>query len=118
MRKTEAQTYTEGKLHLNTFGNPLFRVQSCDLVRFQLRKPGGLERIEIIAYTSLVICTPLPRLVDVRQYKHLHGLEIADSGPEDQTKIDVLLGSDCYWSVVTDQLLQVRRLLGIKDLLL
>ena len=41
----------------------------------------------------------------MRQYKHLHGLELAGSGPEDQTKIDVLLGSDCYWSVVTGQMI-------------
>ena len=91
------------KLSVNTFGNSSFNVRSCDVVRFYICKPGSSDRIEIIAYTSPVICTPLPKLVDVCQYEHLHGLELADNDPEEQSPIDILIGSDCYWTIVTGQ---------------
>lgn len=53
------------KLRVNTFGNSLFNVRSCDVVRFHICKPGGLDRVEAVAYMLPVICTPLLKLIDV-----------------------------------------------------
>ena len=41
-------------------------------------------------------------LVNTQEYDHLDGLELADSDYRDAHKpIDVLIGSDHYWTVVT-----------------
>ena len=51
-----------------------------------------------------LICTPLPTSVDVRDYSHLDGLELADYKDSDVGgAIDVLIGSDYYWDFVTGE---------------
>ena len=68
-----------------------------------MQKPGHSERLEITARTSLVICSNLPELVNASKYTHLQGLDLADtcSSSNHQGGIDVLIGSDYYWQIVT-----------------
>ena len=54
-----------------------------------------------MAHTSPTICSSLPTLVDVNKYTHLQGLELADKGNLHQGGIDILIGSNYYWQVVT-----------------
>jgi len=54
-----------------------------------------------MARTSPVICSSLPALVSVSKYSHLQSLDLADSGKLQQSGIDILVGSDYYWQVVT-----------------
>jgi len=90
------------KLHLNTFGSATFDSRSCDVVRFQIQASNGGEFLEVVAYTSPVICSSLPAVVNACEYEHLDGLELADGDSLDSKKsIDVLVGSDYYWSIVT-----------------
>ena len=61
--------------------------------------------LNITAYTSPIICSPLPTLINSEEYKHLDGLELADGNYHDSHKpTDVLIGSDHYWSIVTGDL--------------
>ncbi len=41
----------------------------------------------------------MPARINVREYSHLHGLQLADSSTENQP-IDILIGSDYYWDFV------------------
>ena len=66
-----------------------------------LRKLGTNEGLEIVARTSPVICSSLPSLVNVSKYAHLKCLDLADSGSLRRGDIDILIGSDYYWQVVT-----------------
>ena len=60
-----------------------------------------------MACTPPVICSSLPVLVDVTKYPHLTDLQLADNNCTDQTNnIDVLIGSNYYWSVVTGELVK------------
>ena len=56
-------------------------------------------------YVMPTICEPLvgqPISVCVKEYPHLMGLELADSvEPGSSMPIDVLIGSDYYWQLVT-----------------
>ena len=92
------------RLHLNTFGSDTFATKACDVVQFLLQGPGQ-QTIEITACTSPVICSRLPALIDVTKYAHLAELELADdyTNPE-SGGIDVLIGSNYYWSVVTGEM--------------
>ena len=83
------------------FGSDSFTTRECDVVRVMLQKPGFNEGLEIMAHTSPVICSSLPVLVNVNKYTHLQGLDLADNSNLHQSEIDILIGSDYYWQVVT-----------------
>ena len=57
------------------------------------------DLVGISALNYPVICSPLPAKVNIREYPHLHGLQMADSSKDDQP-IDLLIGSDYYWDFV------------------
>ena len=88
-------------LHLNTFGERAYRKQSCEVVTLPLRNKRN-EYLEISALNFPVICSPLPKSVDIDNYPHLQGVELADSS-ESQCGIDILIGSDHYWDIVTGE---------------
>ena len=93
-------------LRLNTFGDDHVKRETCDVVKFTLRKKDG-ERLEISALSFPVICSSMPLKVDVNKYPHLEGLILADEyEDQDCDSIDVLIGSDCYWDVVTGETLR------------
>ena len=90
------------KLQLNTFGNSAFDTRSCEVVQLEIQKANSNETLAITAYSSPVICSTLPTLVSPQEYEHLKGLELADSDfPDSPHRIDVLIGSDYYWNIVT-----------------
>ena len=88
-------------LHLNTFGENVYRKQRCQVITLPLRNKQN-EYLEITALNFPVICSPLPKRVDINDYPHLQGLELADSS-ESQCGIDILIGSDHYWDIVTGE---------------
>ena len=90
------------KLRINTFGTSSFHTNPCDIIQFHIQSVNSGEILSITAHTSPVICSPLPRLVDSSMYSHLSGLELADTSDSAQG-IDVLIGSDHYWSIVTGE---------------
>ena len=61
--------------------------------------------MEISALNFPVICSPLPKRVDVNKYPHLQDLELADRSEIDQDAIDILVGPD-YWDSVTGNLIR------------
>ena len=59
--------------------------------------------MEISALNFPVICSPLPKRIDVTKYPHLIDLDLADCSVIDQDSIDILIGSDYYWDIVTGE---------------
>lgn len=100
--KLKLKSIQREKLNLNTFGEARFKTQICDLVQLQLKRPGSSndELISISALTFPVLCSPLPSRVQIN-FPHLEGLELADDLNGSQESIDVLVGSDFYWDIVT-----------------
>lgn len=90
-------------LNLNTFGDDRFTKQRCDLVKLSLR--GKEDDVEISALCFLKICSPLSTSLDVSRYPHLQGLDFADASVVDgsQPNIDILIGSDFYFEVLTGE---------------
>ena len=89
-------------LRLNTFGETAYRNQRCQVVTLPLRNKNH-EYVEISALNFPVICSPLPKRVDVNKYPHLQDLELADRSEIGQDAIDILIGSDYYWDIVTGE---------------
>ena len=105
--KLKLEPIRREKLHLNTFGSDTFATRTCDVVHLSLQGPGRSDTIEITACTSPTICSSLPTLVDVTKYAHLTDLELADHCDEQSNgPIDVLIGSNYYWSVVTSEMVK------------
>ena len=90
-------------LNLNTFGNSKFRKQNCDLVELNLEDKDH-AKVTIKAPSFPVICSSLRSRINVQEFSHLDGLELADDIEHDgNEEIDVLIGSDYYWIVVTGE---------------
>lgn len=91
-------------LHLNTFGEQKYRKQTCDVVKIRLSKPG-CEEVEVSALSFPAICSSLPSKIEVCQFPHLKCLELADDVTEENSdSIDILIGSDQYWNIVTGEI--------------
>ena len=68
-----------------------------------LRLQGSQGKIEISALCFPKICSAVSVKINVNNYAHLHGLELADASIVEgsQQNIDVLIGSDFYFDVVS-----------------
>ena len=95
------------RLTLNTFGSTNYNKKDCNLVQVRLQGKLGND-IEILALGFPTICSPLQTPVAVSQYPHLQGLELADDNLLDHNSdcIDVLIGSDHYWDIVTGNIIK------------
>ena len=89
-------------LYLNTFGDNKCKRQNCEIYKFNIEKQNGSEEVEVTAINFPIICSPLNSKVNTN-YVHLEGLELADFGGDDNesNSIDILIGADHYWDIVT-----------------
>ena len=87
------------ELHLNTFGSEQYKKKTCSQVRFNLEL--GDKILSVTALTHPLICSPLATPVEYRQCAHLQGLDFADSVDASSGAIDILLGADYFYEVVT-----------------
>ena len=80
--------------------------EKCDLVKVILKGKDGAD-IEVSALTFPTTCAPSATTISTHQYAQLEGLELADhfqfSGND---SIDILIGSDYYWDIVTGDVLR------------
>ena len=95
------------KLHLNTFGDDHFKSQECEVVRVKITKPSMNETIVIDVLSFPTIYTPLPPMIKVDPYPCLRELELADDSRDKPSAIDVLIGSDYYWTIVTGEVMRI-----------
>ena len=92
---------------VNTFGGEQFKTKQCKVVEFTLHKPGSSERLSLTAVSYPAICSTLPSITRVSNYSHLAGLELADNSDcrdNGSNSIDVLIGSDYYWTFVIGEM--------------
>ncbi|CAB4006955.1 G2 M phase-specific E3 ubiquitin- ligase, partial [Paramuricea clavata] len=100
-RKLNLNPIKTETLYLNTFGDSKHERKSCQLFNLNLRDRDN-EITPIWALNFPVICSPLPSTVDIFDYQHIRGLDLADSSEiqddHHSDTVDVLIGSDHYWS--------------------
>ena len=93
-------------VHLNTFGQDQFKKQSCEGVRLDLQSLDGDFVIQMKALAFPVVCSPVATRLDVNEFQHLEGLEFADEIDGRSEMIDILLGADYYYKVVTGEIIK------------
>ena len=64
------------------------------------------EFVEISALNFPVICFPLTKRVNIDRYPQLRYLQLADHSEPGQESLDILIGSDYYWDLVTNEIIQ------------
>ena len=94
-------------LLIKTFGESHAQLEKCEIVQLAIETPNE-GRAYVTAYVVPTICSPISnQSIDLhqRQYNHLQSLKLADTitNPSD-LPIDLLIGADYYWSLVTGKL--------------
>ena len=74
------------------------------MVNLDILKTDCTDSVNITALCFPTICTNLPSVVNVHDHPHLVGLELADDPDKPGDQIDVLIGSDFYWDIVTEDM--------------
>ena len=96
-------------LSIKTFGSSEGHQASYDLVQLGLTTKDN-ESLQMSALVVPFICNPLtsqPINRSGENYVHLLGLDLADSANiTDSLEVDVLIGSDSYWSLVTGRIVR------------
>jgi len=96
-------------LVIKTFGNETGTYRTCDVVSLGLRPlDGGLLQLSTVLVPH--ICNPMSiqSIASCKLlYSHIAGLKLADPGETvGELKVDVLIGSDHYWEVVTGKIVE------------
>ncbi len=86
------------KLNLNTFGTQNYVKKSCDRVVLNLELND--DYVPITALCHPAICSPVSSRIEVTQYPHLRGLDLANNVNCSNQPIDILIGADFYHDIV------------------
>ena len=105
------ETIREQALSIATFGSKVEQLKVCPVVEVQLQLKGYTS-MQLILCVVPTICEPLacqPISVCVQQHETLNGLDLADqSDGQTNLQVDLLIGSDYYWDIVTGSICKVK----------
>ena len=109
--KLKLPTMGTESLQIKTFGSLESHYASYDVVQLGLVTKGN-ETLKMTALVVPFICNSLtsqPICYSKEFYDHLLGLELADSASvSDTLEIDLLIGLDLYWDLVTGRVIRGR----------
>ena len=101
--KLGLKTLKSKLVNLNTFEDSKYHKRKCDLVKLNLEAVDSGE-LEIFVLSTPTLCSPLRSHVNVSEFSHLRGLQLADdtfdSGGTET--IDILVGADQYFKIISD----------------
>ena len=96
-------------LLIKTFGESHAQLRKCDIVQLAIETPRD-GRVYVTAYVVPTICSPISnQSIDLHQhqYSHLQSLKLADEiTHSSDLHIDLLIGADYYWSLVTGEVVR------------
>ena len=96
----------EKSLTIMTIGSKREQTHVCNLVRLGLPTKDEISK-QLMLFTVPTICEPIagqPISICCNDFDHLAGLELTDySDGNESQEIDILIGSDQYWELVTGE---------------
>ena len=96
-------------ISVKTFGSTEENTQSVDVVHLCITTEHG-DDVQLSAFVIPLICDPLQSQSIVHAsvtHAHLRGLKLADySTGEDDIMVDILVGSDQYWQLVSEKVVR------------
>ena len=98
------------KLQIKTFGNSECSGTSYDVIQIDVETKNNTQTMDALVVP--MICNPLttqPFDHSSGKHDHLIGLKLADSADaSDMLEVDVLIGSNYYWNLVTGRVIRGR----------
>ena len=106
-RALRARKSRTGSLVVKAFGSERGERRVCDVIHLQFAMSDD-EPLVLPLVVVPHICDPVSVPIDTSNYyKHLAELELADSvDVGSNLEIDILIGSDYYWDLVTDRVMK------------
>lgn len=92
------------RLSTATFGSTTLDLRRYGVVQFGLKlKDGGNKELQLITAPSIYEpLTTQPISLCLEKFEHLKQIDLSDhSNGQDSLQIDVLIGADYYWDLVT-----------------
>ena len=118
VNKLNLKAIGKQEMKINVFGEAEGKLITVKEFNFCLESKQS-DRYYLKGFVVPVICAPLNNhRVDARKMKFEH-IELKDILPEDEEidgEIDILIGADYYWSLVTEDIIRLKdNLVGIKS---
>ena len=105
--KLRLPTFKAEQLVINTFGTNESEIKQYDLVKFVMKSKDKTFEIETNALVQETICSPLRgqevKFAAKEHYAHLFDIDLADESPGSQVEINILIGADVMWKILTGE---------------
>ena len=62
--------------------------------------------VQFKALTVPIVCSPMAMHIDIKAYRHLQGLQLAESFNSSDREIDLLISADYYHEFVTGDIIK------------
>jgi hypothetical protein len=101
------------EVEVKTFGKVTAQRHACEVVCFNAIARDGYP-LKLSALVVPYICGTIvkPSIEDILgRYPHLAPLDLADRTSSEPMAVDVLIGADQYWSLVSGRVVQGRQAL-------
>ena len=100
------ETVKTQRLLVAAFGSRRAPAKPCDVVTLKVQTRFGPD-LELSLFVVPHICDPLSVQPVCTCYQHLSGLDLANRYSESEIpEIDLLIGSDTYWDIVTGEIVR------------
>ena len=100
-------------VNISTFGNTNSDIKTVDIVKLNLLTQSN-EKLTVHAMSYPYICAPLkhqPLDLVKNAFENFKNINFADSGVGDE--IDLLIGSDYYWGLVSGRVVEASKGIGL-----
>ena len=106
-QKLELKVVVEKQKNINAFGSSKGTGMLLKKYKLVLKPIDKSTNIDIVALAVPVICAPLCRKYNKmakEQNEFVKALKLADNGSHDNNNVDILIGADIYWDIVSGNL--------------
>ena len=101
-------TIRTDRISVKVFGGHESSLKEVDIVQIRVIMRNG-SSVYIEAASVSVVCSPLPDQQTKSaklSYEHLRNLNISDYSDDKEKGIDILVGGDYYWSIITGKVIR------------
>ena len=98
-------------MFIKTFGSEKEEQEDCEVVKVAMKTVDGAF-LDLLLFIVLLICESLnnqPINFCKDEYNHLTHLTLADACDSRDMPIDILIGLDYYWQIVTSEMIQGKK---------
>ena len=108
-RKLGLEVIGKETIFIKTFGSEEASSKTVDVVRLCVKSKDSSLNIYITALSVPIICTPVTSQniqFAKSRFVHIRDLELAENSVSSEKNIDILVGSDFYWSFISGSVIK------------